>query len=219
MDTTRLLFKAVVAGDRVGAGALTKRALNEGMRSEDIIDQALMPAMATVGEKFKNNKIFVPEMLVAARAMKKAMSLLEPRLLAAGVTPKHTAVIGTVEGDLHDIGKNLVAIMWRGAGFRVIDLGVNVAPAGFIAAIELHLPDIVGLSAVLTTTMPAMADTVRAIRTSNCPPVKIIVGGAPVNQQFTEAIGADAYAADAGSAVDKARELVASDGISAFPRR
>ena len=219
METIKLLYKAVVVGNSSGAAVLTKRALSEGNGAEEVIDRALMPAMATVGEKFKNSQIFVPEMLVAARAMKTAMSLLEPRLLAAGVTPKHTAIIGTVEGDLHDIGKNLVAIMWRGPGFRVIDLGVNVTPAGFITAIEEHLPDIVGLSAVLTTTMPAMAGTLKAIRASNCPPVKVIIGGAPVSQQFAEAIGADAYAADAGSAADKALELVAAGGISAFPRR
>jgi 5-methyltetrahydrofolate--homocysteine methyltransferase len=140
--------------------------------------------------------------------MKEAMNLLEPRLLAAGITPKYTALIGTVQGDLHDIGKNLVAIMWKGANFRVVDLGTNVTPAKFVAAIQEHRPQLVGLSALLTTTMPAIVETVRAIRSSGGPPVKIMVGGAPVSQQFAEEIGADGYAPDAGSAVDRARALV-----------
>jgi len=165
-------------------------------------------AMTSVGDKFKNNEIFVPEMLIAARAMKEAMNILEPKLLAAGIAPKYTAVIGTVQGDLHDIGKNLVAIMWQGANFRIVDLGTNVAPAKFIAAIQEHRPQLVGLSALLTTTMPAMVDTMRAIRASGCPPVKVIIGGAPISQQFAEQVGADGYAPDAGSAVDAAYDLI-----------
>jgi 5-methyltetrahydrofolate--homocysteine methyltransferase len=164
--------------------------------------------MAAVGEKFKVNEIFVPEMLVSARAMKEAMAVLEPRLLAAGITPKYTALIGTVQGDLHDIGKNLVAVMWRGANFRVIDLGSNVPAARFISAITEHKPHVVGLSALLTTTMPAMVDTVRAIRSSGCPPVKIMVGGAPISQPFADEVGADGYAPDAATAAEKALSLV-----------
>ena len=190
---------------------LTQRALNEGAKPGDLVDQALVPAMAAVGEKFKNNEIFVPEMLIAARAMKEAMNVLEPQLLAAGITPKYTALIGTVQGDLHDIGKNLVAVMWKGANFRVIDLGTNVAPAKFVAAIQEHRPQLVGLSALLTTTMPAIGETVRTIHGSGCPSVRIIVGGAPVTQQFADEIGADGYAEDAGSAVDKAKELIGAN--------
>ncbi len=167
----------------------------------------LEPEMASVGEKFKNNEIFVPEMLIAARAMKEAMNVLEPSLLAAGITPKFTAVIGTVQGDLHDIGKNLVAVMWKGANFRVIDLGSNVASARFVAAIKEHRPQVVGLSALLTTTMPAMVETVRAIRTGGCPPTRIMVGGAPISQKFADEIGADGYAPDAASAADQAKAL------------
>jgi 5-methyltetrahydrofolate--homocysteine methyltransferase len=140
--------------------------------------------------------------------MKEAMALLEPRLVAAGITPKFTALIGTVQGDLHDIGKNLVAIMWKGANFKVVDLGTNVSPAKFVAAIQEHRPHVVGLSALLTTTMPAIGETVRAIRAIGVPPVKIMVGGAPVTQQFADEIGADGYAPDAGSAVDRALALV-----------
>jgi len=209
MTTLEELSQAVSSGRRKDAKALTQRALDEGSRPGDIVDRALVPAMASVGDKFKNNEIFVPEMLVAARAMKEAMNLLEPRLIAAGITPKFTAIIGTVQGDLHDIGKNLVAIMWKGANFRVVDLGTNVPAAKFVAAIQEHRPQLVGLSALLTTTMPAMVETVRAIRASGCPPVKIMVGGAPISQQFCEEVGADGYAPDAGSAVDKAQALVA----------
>lgn len=208
MTTLEQLSEAVGIGKAKDAKVLTQRALDEGIRPGDIVERALVPAMADVGERFKRNDIFVPEMLIAARAMKEAMGILEPHLVAAGITPKYTAVIGTAQGDLHDIGKNLVAIMWRGANFRVVDLGTNVTPAAFVAAIEEHKPHLVGLSALLTTTMPAVADTVRAIRASGCPPVKVMVGGAPITQQFASEIGADGYAPDAGSAVDKARALV-----------
>ncbi len=207
MTTLELLSEAVAAGKSKDAKALTQRALDEGTKPVDIVDKALVPAMAAVGEKFKNNEIFVPEMLVAARAMKEAMSLLEPRLVAAGITPKYTALIGTVQGDLHDIGKNLVVVMWKAAGFRVIDLGANVPSARFVAAINEQRPQLVGLSALLTTTMPAMVETVRAIR-AGCPPVKIMVGGAPISRQFAEEIGADGFAPDAASAADGARALV-----------
>jgi 5-methyltetrahydrofolate--homocysteine methyltransferase len=207
MTTLEQLSQAVAAGKSKDAKALTQRALDEGAQPGDLVDQALVPAMAAVGEKFKNNEIFVPEMLIAARAMREAMNVLEPRLLAAGITPKYTALIGTVQGDLHDIGKNLVAVMWKGANFRVIDLGTNVPPAKYVAAINEYRPQVVGLSALLTTTMPAMVETVRAIRTSGCPPVKIMVGGAPISQQFADEIGADGYAPDAASAADKAKTL------------
>jgi 5-methyltetrahydrofolate--homocysteine methyltransferase len=207
MTTLEQLSQAVAAGKSKDARALTQRALDEGAKPGDLVDHALVPAMAAVGEKFKNNEIFVPEMLVAARAMREAMNVLEPRLLAAGITPKYPALIGTVQGDLHDIGKNLVAVMWKGANFRVIDLGTNVPPAKFVAAINEYRPQVVGLSALLTTTMPAMVETVRAIRTGGCPPVKIMVGGAPISQQFAAEIGADGYAPDAASAADKAKTL------------
>lgn len=207
MTTLEQLSQAIAAGKSKDAKALTQRALDEGAQPGDLVDQALVPAMAAVGEKFKNNEIFVPEMLIAARAMREAMNVLEPRLLAVGITPKYTALIGTVQGDLHDIGKNLVAVMWKGANFRVIDLGTNVLPAKYVAAINEYRPQVVGLSALLTTTMPAMVETVRAIRTSGCPPVKIMVGGAPISQQFADEIGADGYAPDAASAADKAKTL------------
>ncbi|MDO8544459.1 MAG: corrinoid protein [Opitutaceae bacterium] len=207
MTTLEQIAEAIASGKSKDARALTQRALDEGVPPGDIVDRALVPAMASVGDKFKRNEIFVPEMLIAARAMKESMILLEPRLIAAGITPKFTAVIGTVQGDLHDIGKNLVATMWKGANFRVIDLGTNVPPAKFVAAIQEHRPHLVGLSALLTTTMPAIGEVVRAIRAAALP-VKIMVGGAPISQQFCDEIGADGYAQDAGSAVDKAQLLV-----------
>lgn len=210
MTTLELLAHAVAAGKAKDAKALTQRALDEAIAPTEIVDRALVPAMTEVGDKFKRSEIFVPEMLIAARAMKEAMALIDPRLAAAGITPKYTAVIGTVQGDLHDIGKNLVATMWRGANFRVIDLGANVPPAKFVAAIQEHRPHLAGLSALLTTTMPAMAETVRAIRANAGVPVKIMIGGAPITQQFCDEIGADGFAPDAGSAVDQARALVES---------
>lgn len=208
MTTFELLSQAVADGKRKDAVILAGRALDEGSEPGSIVDTALVPAMALVGERFKQNTIFVPEMLVAARAMKEVMLLLEPRLIAAGITPKYCAVIGTVQGDLHDIGKNLVAMMWKGANFRVVDLGTNVTATNFVAAVQEHRPDIVGLSGLLTTTMPAMAQTVRALRTSIASNVKIMVGGAPITQRFADEIGADGYAPDAGAAVDKAQILV-----------
>jgi 5-methyltetrahydrofolate--homocysteine methyltransferase len=208
MTTLEQLADAVTRGRNQDARTLVTQALAEGAAPATVVDRALVPAMAQVGERFKRNEIFVPEMLIAARAMKEAMALLEPRLIAAGITPAFTAVIGTVQGDLHDIGKNLVATMWKGANFRVIDLGANVPAAKFTAAIREHRPQLVGLSALLTTTMPAMGATVRAIRADGGPPVKIIVGGAPITQAFCDEIGADGFAPDAGSAAEKARELV-----------
>ena len=199
---------AVSSGNRKAAKALTIQALDEGLSPGDLVDLALVPAMAAVGERFKNNEIFVPEMLIAARAMKESMTVLEPRLLAAGIAPKYTAVIGTVEGDLHDIGKNLVSVMWKGANVQVIDLGTNVSSAKFVEAIREHKPQVVGLSALLTTTMPALGETVRVIRASDAPPVKIMIGGAPINQHYADEIGADGYAPDAGTAVDKILTLL-----------
>jgi 5-methyltetrahydrofolate--homocysteine methyltransferase len=207
MTTLELLAQAVASGKSKDAKSLTLRALDEAIPAAEIVERCLVPAMTVVGDRFKRSEIFVPEMLIAARAMKEAMSVLEPRLVAAGITPKFTALIGTVQGDLHDIGKNLVATMWRGANFRVIDLGSNVPPAKFVAAVMEHRPQLVGLSALLTTTMPAMVETVRELR-ANAVPVKIMVGGAPISQQFCDEIGADGFAPDAGSAVDKARALM-----------
>ncbi|MCX6867372.1 MAG: corrinoid protein [Verrucomicrobia bacterium] len=201
------LSEAVIAGKRKEVPELVQACMAAGESAQFIVESRLVPAMAVVGERFKNNEIFVPEMLIAARAMKEALSVLEPMLVAAGVKPEFNAVIGTVEGDLHDIGKNLIAMMWKGANIDVIDLGVNVAPAQFVAAIREHSVKLVGLSALLTTTMPAMRDTVKAIREAGLDPI-IMIGGAPITVEYAKEIGADGYAPDAGSAVDAAMSLL-----------
>ena len=207
MSTIEDLKNSVINGKRKDAKAVSTALLEAGTAPEILLEEALIPAMGIVGEKFKRNEVFVPEMLVSARAMKEAMKIVEPKLLEAGIKPEFTAVIGTVEGDLHDIGKNLVATMWKGAGFEVIDLGVNVSASDFSKAIEEHNPDLVGLSALLTTTMPAMRDTVDAIKASGSS-AKVVIGGAPVTQTYADEIGADGYAPDAASAVDLAKSVL-----------
>ncbi len=202
------LTTAVAAGKRVDTVRLTQELLAVGQSPTTIVEQGLVPGMAIVGEQFKRNEIFVPEMLIAARAMKEALKLLEPLLAAAGIKPKYTVVIGTVQGDLHDIGKNLISMMWRGAGFAVVDLGTNVSPERYVAAAREHNAHIVGLSALLTTTMPAMKDTVRQLKEAGLANTKIMIGGAPITQAFADSIGADGYAADAGTAVELANKLV-----------
>ncbi len=207
MSTIEDLKTAVTTGRRKDARLITTTLLNEGIAPEVLLEEGLIPAMSIVGEKFKRNEVFVPEMLVSARAMKESMKLIEPKLLEKGIKPEFKAVIGTVEGDLHDIGKNLVATMWKGAGFDVVDMGVNVSPANFAAAVKEHAPDIVGLSALLTTTMPAMQAIVSAVRETGSG-VKVVIGGAPVTQEYADQIGADGYAPDAASAVDLARAIL-----------
>lgn len=199
---------AVAAGKRTDTVRLTQELLAAGTGPGTIVEQGLVPGMAIVGEQFKKNEIFVPEMLVAARAMKEALKLLEPLLAAAGIKPKYTVVVGTVQGDLHDIGKNLISMMWRGAGFAVVDLGTNVPPEKYLAAAQEHKAHLVGLSALLTTTMPAMKETVKILKAAGLANTKVMVGGAPITQAFADDIGADGYAADAGTAVDVAKKLV-----------
>ncbi|MDX2185537.1 MAG: corrinoid protein [Opitutaceae bacterium] len=208
MTTLERLRIAVESGKRQEAKALTQELLQEGNPPLRIVDLALVPAMGAVGERFKTNQIFVPEMLVAARAMKEAMGVLEPLLAEAGIKPKHQVVIGTVQGDLHDIGKNLVAMMLKGANFGIIDLGVNVPPERFVEAARQEDVHIVALSALLTTTMPAMRTAVETLRREVRADIKIIVGGAPITGDYAREIGADGYSADAASAVDLARSLV-----------
>ena len=207
MSNLEMLSEAVEKGNRTEAKRLTQALLDEGINPVDIVEKGLVPGMSSIGEKFKNNEVFVPEMLIAARAMKEALALLEPLLAKAGVKPKYTAVIGTVQGDLHDIGKNLVAMMWKGANFGVVDLGANVTAEKFIAAAKEHNADLIGLSALLTTTMPAMRSTVEAVRQSGLR-AKIMIGGAPVTEDFARQIGADGYGSDAATAVDVAKQIV-----------
>ncbi|MEN9401626.1 MAG: hypothetical protein RL091_329 [Verrucomicrobiota bacterium] len=202
------LKMAVAGGKRIDTIRLTQELLAAGSQPQEIVDQSLVPGMALVGEQFRCNEIFVPEMLVAARAMKEALKLLEPLLVSAGIKPKYTVVIGTVQGDLHDIGKNLVSMMWKGANFAVVDLGTNVTPERYVAAAREHGAHIVGLSALLTTTMPAMREAVRLLKAANLPNLKVMVGGAPITQAFADEIGADGYSDDAGGAVNVALKLV-----------
>ena len=203
------LTEAVKTGKRDQAKQLVQDALDRQDDPRAILD-AMVAAMDDVGRKFQKNEVFVPEMLIAARAMKEGMALLEPVLVEAGIKPEFVAVIGTVEGDLHDIGKNLVAMMWKGANFEVVDLGTNVTADQFVAAAREHNANLVGLSALLTTTMPAMQTTVQALRDAGLDGLKVLIGGAPVTDEYAEQIGADAYAPDAATAVERARDLVST---------
>ena len=209
MATLELLFEAVENGKKVKAEEYARQALAEGVDPVDVLGKALIPAMNTVGEKFKNGEYFVPEMLVAARAMKCAMEVLKPSLAKTDYKPIGKVVLGTVRGDLHDIGKNLVKMMLESGGFEVIDLGVDVAPEKFVEAVREHKPQIVAMSALLTTTMLAMPDTLQALEKASLrKDIKVIIGGAAISENFSKEIHADGFGADAHSAVQMARTLI-----------
>lgn len=208
MADLKALAEAVIKGDQATAVEITKTALDEGTAPKTVLDEGLIAGMDVVGARFKKNEVYIPEVLIAARAMKMAMELLEPELAKAGVEPIGKLLVGTVQGDLHDIGKNLVAMMLKGAGFEVIDLGVDVSPDKFVEEAKNSGAQVVGMSALLTTTMPGMEKTIKALQDAGVP-AKIMVGGAPVTQGFAEKIGAQGYAPDAASAVDTAKALVA----------
>ena len=201
------LTAAIEAGDRATSVRITQEAVDEGLDPRTVLG-AMTAAMEVIGAKFQAQEIYVPEMLISARAMKEATAVLEPVLVKAGIRPEHTAVLGTIKGDLHDIGKNLVGMMWKGANIEVIDLGTNVTPERFVEAAKEHAAHLVGISALLTTTMVGMKDVVAAVRAANLTDVKVIVGGAPVTQDFADMIGADGYASDAASAVEAARQAL-----------
>ena len=188
---------------------LVNKAIEEGYSAKEILENGLLPGMNVVGAKFKNNEVFVPEVLVAARAMNAGTELLKPLMKAAGMEPIGKACLGTVKGDLHDIGKNLVRMMLEGKGIEVIDLGVDVAPETFVQTAKEQGCQIIACSALLTTTMPVMADVVKAAKEAGIrSQVKIMIGGAPTTEQFCQNIGADAYTPDAASAAEKAAELL-----------
>lgn len=208
MIDLKALTEVIIKGDQASAVNMTKEALAEGIGSESILNDGLIAGMDVVGDRFSKNEIYIPEMLIAARAMKSALEILEPELAKAGVKPIGKMAIGTVQGDLHDIGKNLVAMMLKGAGFEVVDLGVDVKPEKFVEKIKETGVQLVGLSALLTTTMPGMEKTIKVLKEAGLS-VKIMVGGAPVTQEYADKIGANGYAADAASAVDVAKRLVA----------
>lgn len=216
MSKIQEVSNAVQSGKSKIVGGLVQDALNEGLDPVEILNAGMIDAMSIVGEKFKNNEIFVPEMLVAARTMKKGVEVLKPHLVGDNTVSVGKLVIGTVAGDLHDIGKNLVAMMMESTGFEVIDLGVDVPIEKFVsAAKENEDVSIVCVSALLTTTMPAMKDTVKALLDSDIRDrVKIMVGGAPITQGFADEIGADAYTEDAASAAQVAKAFVSSTIVS-----
>lgn len=186
---------------------LTHSAIEQHISPQEIIDNGLIIGMGIIGEKFKNNEVFVPEMLIAARAMNKALEILEPEMINSNIKHNGTLVVGTIEGDLHDIGKNLLGIMFKGAGFKVIDLGVDVRAEQFIKSAKENNADFIGISALLTTTMINMEDTIKRVKSENLP-IKVLVGGAPLTEQYANEIGADGYAADASTAVDVAISLL-----------
>ena len=212
MSDFKVLSEAISKGDINTAVSETRRALDAGRSAQDILDNGLIDTMNEVGDRFSSGLIFVPQMLRSAKAMQECTKVLKPYFQEGDVVSKGKVLMGTVKGDLHDIGKNLVSMMMEGAGFTIIDLGVDVPPEHFVEKTKEVKPDIVGMSALLSTTMPAMADTIEALRVAGIrKKVKIMIGGAPVTDKYAQKIGADSYASDAGSAVTRAKELL---GIS-----
>lgn len=207
MADLQALADAVIKGDQATAVEITKAALDEGTPPGDVLTKGLLEGMGVVGTRFKANEIYIPEVLISARAMKMAMEILEPKLAEAGVEPAGKCMVGTVAGDLHDIGKNLVVMMLKGAGYEVIDAGIDVSPEKFIELAKEHNPQIIGLSALLTTTMPGMEKAIESIKAAGLG-TKVVIGGAPVTQDYADKIGADGYAADAASAVDVVKALL-----------
>jgi methylmalonyl-CoA mutase cobalamin-binding domain/chain len=203
------LYDKTLTGNGPAVLDLTNQGLGQGLGPETLLYEALIPALEEVGARFERGDFFVPEMLIAGKAMAGALEILRPLLAETGAEAIGTVVMGTVKGDVHDIGKNLVNIMFEGAGFQVIDLGVQVAPEKFVEAIRTHKPDIVGFSAFLTTTMPMFKANINALQKAGLrDEVIVMVGGAPVTQEYADVVGADGYAADASAAVVKAKELL-----------
>jgi methylmalonyl-CoA mutase cobalamin-binding domain/chain len=203
------LYDKTLTGNGPAVLELTRSGLSQGLGPEILLYEALIPALEEVGARFERGDFFVPEMLIAGKAMAGALEILRPLLAETGADPIGTIVMGTVKGDVHDIGKNLVNIMFEGAGFLVIDLGVQVSPEKFVEAVKTHKPDIVGFSAFLTTTMPMFKANLHALTKAGLrDQVIVMVGGAPVTQEYADVVGADGYAADASAAVVKAKELI-----------
>ena len=203
--------KSVIEGDLNGTQDKVNQALADKTPPESILKDGLISAMSEVGRMFENGEFYVPEMLISARAMKGGLAILRPLLASANIKPIGKVIIGTVQGDLHDIGKNLVGMMLEGAGFEVIDLGVDVSSEKYVAAVLEHHPDLVCCSALLTTTMPRMKDIVQALRAANLrEAVKVMIGGAPVTEQYAVEAGADAFAPDAASAAQRAKQLLSN---------
>ncbi len=210
MSVLSELKQSVIDGEAEKTEELVHKALGEGLPPEQVLKEGLIAAMAEVGRLFEEGEFFVPEMLIAARAMKGGLAILRPQLAAANVQAVGKVVIGTVQGDLHDIGKNLVGMMLEGAGFDVIDLGTDVPAQKFVEAVRIYQPEFVGCSALLTTTMPRMKDVVaELVKAGLRDRVKVMIGGAPITQQYADDIGADIFAPDAASAANRARQAMA----------
>jgi 5-methyltetrahydrofolate--homocysteine methyltransferase len=204
------LKQAIIEGNADTVNALTQALLASGTPAKEILDEALLPGMEVVGERMRSGDCFIPEVLLSARTMQGALDLLRPHMLAGESTSAGTIVIGTVEGDLHDIGKNLVGMMLQGAGFEVVNLGTGVTPAQFVAGVQEHAAKLIGMSALLTTTLPKMVETINALKEAGLRDrVKVMVGGAPVTSAYADEIGADGYGANAAAAVDRAKTLAA----------
>jgi 5-methyltetrahydrofolate--homocysteine methyltransferase len=204
------LADAIIAGDNVKSKDITQKLVDDGVSAVEVLNEGLVPGMDVVGARFKANEMYIPEVLIAARAMHAAMDIIKPMLSEAGAEMKGTIVIGTVQGDLHDIGKNLVGMMLEGGGFTVVDVGVDVPGEKFVEEVKKSNAKVVGLSALLTTTMPVMKDVISALKADSATKdVKVMVGGAPLTQEYADSIGASGYAPDASSAVDLAKEMLA----------
>ena len=209
MDYLKDISESLELGTAERVAELTKQALDTGITAVVVLNQGLIAAMNRIGEKFKNHEIFLPDVLLAAKAMYAGLDLLKPHLVRDGIPVRGRVVIGSIQGDMHDIGKNLVAIMLKGAGFEIFDLGNDVAPEKFVAAAQRENAQVIGMSALLTTTMPGMKKVVDLLKSKGLAGrVKVIVGGAPVTDEFRQEIGADAYGYDAANAVDKVKQLV-----------
>jgi 5-methyltetrahydrofolate--homocysteine methyltransferase len=209
VEIIKRIFEELAEGEAEKIELLTQEALRLGLAPEIILREGLIAGMNTIGEKFKRGDLFVPEVLLAARAMQAGMNILKPRLIQTGIKPLGRIIIGTVKGDLHDIGKNLVAMMLEGAGFEIIDLGIDTAPERFIQEVKDKKPHILAMSALLTTTLPMMKNTIGFLKREGLKDtVKVMIGGAPLTQKYADEIGADGYAPDAVSAISKARELL-----------
>jgi len=209
MADLKKLIELVFAGDISGVKAFVEEAIKDGAQAKEILDNGLIASMNEVGKKFKNNEIYIPEVLIAAKAMQTGMDVIRPILESTGVKPLARIAIGTVKGDLHDIGKNIVAMMFKGAGFEITDLGIDVAPEKFVSMARDGDVDAIAMSSLVTTSMPSMKVTIEALDKEGFKDkIKTIVGGAPITQKFADEIGANGYADDAASAVDKIKELL-----------
>lgn len=209
MSTLATMAEQLMKGKANDVKASVEKALSEGLAPGKILNEGLLAGMGVIGERFKKNEVYVPEVLIAARAMKAGMTILQPKLAASGVQPLGVAVVGTVKGDLHDIGKNLVCMMLEGAGFKVVDIGIDVEPQKFVQAARDNNAKVIGISALLTTTMTNMKAVVDAVKASDLAgKARVMIGGAPVTQAFCDEIGADGYAPDAASAADLAKALL-----------